>query len=308
MQWNYVLEQLARQWQRIQHASHVLSRLVNNTVDILEKEKCNRLSADDVQVLRQAHTMSNLSKQNRNKIVLRQLVPQTPQQLSQQPHPQQRPRPHHISPSSNVIQLNYPNGKSPQNPDRRLSHGTCFGSLKSDSSINADTNKFSHAHVQAHEQSGNVHTIQASPSHGNEQTVSPWGVPADHGSHGFQQQNNIHDHAGTPTSNSTGTQEQSAFLLDLNQQEWQGLEVNDIFGAIPENITMLDYFSTFSMSGQSGTVGLGPGWQGGQIEQDGPAGMESAGVFQDLGGWPEPLTSSILNFQTDFSESSFGCL
>ncbi|KAL1898459.1 hypothetical protein Sste5346_003362 [Sporothrix stenoceras] len=55
MQWTYVLDQLARQWDRISRTRDVLTRLVDTTIDIVEKELCNKLSASDVRVLRHAH-------------------------------------------------------------------------------------------------------------------------------------------------------------------------------------------------------------------------------------------------------------
>ncbi|CAK7218123.1 hypothetical protein SBRCBS47491_003400 [Sporothrix bragantina] len=69
MQWTYVLDQLARQWERISRARDVLTRLVDTTIDIVEKELCNKLSASDVRALRHAHA----SRMSRNKTIIRQL-------------------------------------------------------------------------------------------------------------------------------------------------------------------------------------------------------------------------------------------
>ncbi|CAK7214646.1 hypothetical protein SBRCBS47491_002216 [Sporothrix bragantina] len=69
MQWTYVLDQLARQWDRIPRARDLLTRLVDTTIDIVEKELCNKLSASDVRMLRHAHA----SRISRNKTIIWQL-------------------------------------------------------------------------------------------------------------------------------------------------------------------------------------------------------------------------------------------
>ncbi|EPE02454.1 fungal specific transcription factor domain-containing protein [Ophiostoma piceae UAMH 11346] len=336
MQWTYVLDQLALQWERIRRARDVLARLVDNTIDIIEKELCNRLSARDARVLRQAHA----SRASRNKTTIRQLgSPRTAtlddgaaegvsehqenqqNQQNQQGQtkpvwhpPQEYPQPPHTH-HHHQVQHVYHNVSSPQNiQDRRPSYGT----PTSDMAINTLRTRGGN--------NGNMYSMQTSPSHSNGQSISlQWisaadshGTPSDgylghHNSLSIpfadkyennyeNYENNDNNNGGTSTSaGSTSTQDHAAFFLD--QQAWHGLELYETFSAIPENITMLDYFSTASGSHDTGTGLQQSLGQGGAASSAGNA----DGVAQgDVAGWPDSLTNSILNFQTEFPGLGFG--
>ncbi|CAK7200455.1 hypothetical protein SEUCBS139899_003150 [Sporothrix eucalyptigena] len=276
MQWTYVLDQLARQWERISRARDVLTRLVDTTIDIVEKELCNKLSASDVRALRHAHA----SRMSRNKTIIRQLG----------------------SPGAAA-------------PTAAVNTSQSVGSnlLPQSDSNNTGGN--------------NIYAMQVSPAHSGQQSISPqWmTTAAEHPLPLVAPFHHLADMVHNPHSNSSGggpAQDPVVQLLD--QQAWHGLELYESFGAIPDNITMLDYFSTTPMpitglSDGSGSMGGGNSSHGatvgGMVQQSHPSGHSShggdgsgeAGSEDMVGVWPDSLTNSILNFQPSFHDlSNFG--
>ncbi|CAK7212659.1 hypothetical protein SEUCBS140593_001577 [Sporothrix eucalyptigena] len=395
MQWTYVLDQLARQWERISRARDVLTRLVDTMIDIVEKELCNKLSASDVRALRHAHA----SRMSRNKTIIRQLgspgtaaptagsssshrhetsSSQSPaeqqddrqlshsgksrrrsqastQQAASQPSPSRYQQPliqqqqqylNQVDPQSQLhsqpqqqVPSHYPQplnqthtqhtsmhtgGLSPpqQMQYERSSYG---GTPSSDTAVNTSQSVGSNLLPQSDSNNtggNNIYAMQVSPAHSGQQSISPqWmTTAAEHPLPLVAPFHHLADMVHNPHSNSSGggpAQDPVVQLLD--QQAWHGLELYESFGAIPDNITMLDYFSTTPMpitglSDGSGSMGGGNSSHGatvgGMVQQSHPSGHSShggdgsgeAGSEDMVGVWPDSLTNSILNFQPSFHD------
>ena len=397
VQWTYVLEQLARQWERIARARDVLTRLVDTTIDIVEKELCNKLSASDLRALRHAHA----SRISRNKTIIRQLgspgataaaaaagggggggamasysstqrreanpsqAPadegrqssrptrrKTRSHTTQQQHSQQ-------TVTQNSLHLHHPLAQPPQQqqqqymadlpqthhhtpPQTLLSHHPTNHQSHPSHHANIHTDKSTLSQPMQYEQSSyggttpnsdtpvNIsqsvgaagslvqqddYSMQISPANSGHQSISPpWIMPS-----GADPQplvapfHHLSDNMHGAPSNASGGADPMAQLLD--QQAWHGLELYESFGTIPDNMTMLDYFSTTPMPvagfGDDGSWGMSGGGgrtmnsmvQHGNAHAGGQS-FDQAGGSDMVGAWPDALTDSILNFQTTFHDAN----
>ncbi|CAK7240557.1 MAG: hypothetical protein STHCBS139747_002000 [Sporothrix thermara] len=272
VQWTYVLEQLARQWERIARARDVLTRLVDTTIDIVEKELCNKLSASDLRALRHAHA----SRISRNKTIIRQLG----------------------SPGATAAAA-------------AAGGGGGGGAMASDTPVNISQSVGAAGSLVQQDD----YSMQISPANSGHQSISPpWIMPS-----GADPQplvapfHHLSDNMHGAPSNASGGADPMAQLLD--QQAWHGLELYESFGTIPDNMTMLDYFSTTPMPvagfGDDGSWGMSGGGgrtmnsmvQHGNAHAGGQS-FDQAGGSDMVGAWPDALTDSILNFQTTFHDAN----